>query len=210
MTDQLVNAIKRHVSAMIGQVGQTRVGIVTSVNTANYTARVMVQPEGVLSGWLPMAATMVGGGWGLVSPCSVGEQVAFLAQEGDAEHGIIVARLFSNQQQPPKIYTDQYAQGNTSYIQPGEIGLVHKDGTFLRLIGGKVLIHGDLYVDGIIQATKDISSDMNVNAKLNVNATVDVTAKRDIIDSHGSVQTLRNAYDLHKHGNSPTTDHPVA
>lgn len=202
MTDQLMNAVKRHVAAMIGQVGQTRIGVICSVNTDTYQARVMLQPENVQSGWLPVAAAMVGGGWGIVSPPSVGEQVVIEPQEGDAEHGIITGRIFSTKQAPPKTYTDQYDQGTTTSVQAGEFGLVHKDGTFIRLVDGKVLIHGDLYVDGIIRATKDITSDQNVKATLNVEATVDVTAGRDVSDVHGTVELFRQAYDHHSHPGS--------
>jgi phage baseplate assembly protein V len=200
MTDLLLNSIKRHVSGMIGQIGHTRMGIITSVNVSNYTARVLIQPEGVLSGWLPIAATMVGSGWGLVSPPSNGEQVVVLAQEGDAEHGIIVGRVFSNDHQPPKTYTDQYAQGNTSNVQPGEIGLVHKNGAFLRLIGDRVLIHGDLFIDGQVRATGNITSDQNVLATVDVQAKKNVTAGVNVSDVHGTVETIRSTYNAHHHG----------
>jgi phage baseplate assembly protein V len=208
MTDHLLNAVKRHVSGMIGQIGHTRMGTITSVNASNYTARVLIQPEGVLSGWLPIAATMVGSGWGLVSPPSNGEQVVVLAQEGDSEHGIIVGRVFSNDHQPPKTYTDQYAKDKTNNVQPGEIGLVHKNGTFLRLIGDRVLIHGDLFVDGQVRVTGDITSDKNVLATLNVQAKKDVTAgvnmtaALNVSDKNGAVETIRVTYNHHQHGTS--------
>lgn len=220
-----MNAVKRHVAAMIGQQGQTRIGTIVSVNADTYQARVMLQPENVQSGWLPVAAAMVGGGWGIVSPPTVGEQVVIEPQEGDAEHGIITGRVFSTKQQPPKTYTDQYDQGSTTSAQPGEFAIVNSDGTtFIRVVGGKVLIHGDLYVDGIIRATKDIKSDMNVLATLNVEATVDVTAGQNITagqnmkatadiaaggnvaDVHGSLDKHRRIYNSHTH---PSNGFPV-
>lgn len=190
MTDELINAVKRHVSGMIGQIGQARFGTVSSVNVANYTARVMIQPENVMSGWLPIAATMVGGGWGLVSPPTIGEQVIVSPTEGDSEHSIITGRVFSTQQQPPQTYTDQYDKGTTTPVQPGEIGLVYKDGTFLRLIGGRVLIHGDLFVDGAIRSTGNITSDLTV------------TGSQAVTDQHGSLDRLRGHYDIHIHPNN--------
>jgi phage gp45-like len=200
MSDHLLNAVKRQVSGMIGQIGHTRMGTVTSVNASNYTARVLIQPEGVLSGWLPIAATMVGSGWGLVSPPSNGEQVVVLAQEGDPEHGIIVGRVFSDDHPPPKTYTDQYAKGRSSNVQPGEIGLVHKSGTFLRLIGDRVLIHGNLFVDGEVRATGDIISDLSVRATQDVQALRDVKAGANVTDAHGALETVRATYNVHHHG----------
>jgi len=189
--DELLNAVKRHVAGMIGQIGTTRLGLVTSVNPQNHTAKVLIQPEGVMSGWLPVSAAMVGSGWGIVSLPSPGEQVIITPQEGDSEHGIITGRIFSDQQQPPKTYTDQKQQGTTSYTQPGEIALVHKSGKFIRLIGDRILVNGDLYVNGVVHATGSITSDA------------------DVFDKYGTLEALRQAYDLHQHGTSPLTDHPV-
>lgn len=198
MTDELLNAVKRHVASMIGQVGTTRVGVVTSVNPADYTAKVMIQPEGVMSGWLPISAMMIGNGWGLVSPPSNGEQVVIAAQEGDAEHGIIIGRLFSNQQLPPKTYADQTQQGTTTNVQPGEIGLVHKSGKFIRLLSDRILINGDLYENGVLHATGNVITDQNVQAKVNISAGADVS------DIHGTLDRLRRAYNAHVHPNGGT------
>lgn len=208
MTDELINAIKSHVANMIGQVGTTRIGTVTSVNVGNYTAKVMVQPEGVLSGWLPISAAMIGNGWGLVSPPSVGEQVVFLSQEGDAEHGIIVGRLFSDQARPPKIYTDQYATGNLSNVQPGEIGLVHESGKFIRLLSDRILINGDLYVNGNVRTTGNVVVDQNIHADGHIDlqgyvlAQGNITSQADLGDVHGTVDFFRRSYNLHTNPNN--------
>ena len=99
---------------------QPRYGTVTSVNPTTSTARVKLQPEGVLSGWLPILSPWVGDGWGMYCPPTPGDQVLVLAQEGDAEHGIIVGRAFSNTQTPPA-------------TPVGELWLVHTSGSFIKL-----------------------------------------------------------------------------
>ena len=79
-----------------------------------------LQPEGVLSGWLPILSPWTGNGWGICCPPTPGDQVLVLAQEGDAEHGIIIGRTFSNAQ--------------TSPITPvGELWVVHRSGSFIKL-----------------------------------------------------------------------------
>ncbi len=132
------NAIKAQSGAMDQTTGQARFGIVTSVDPGNATARVTLQPEGVRSGWLPILSPFVGAGWGLVCPPAPGDQVLVIPQEGDAEHGIIVGRAYSDTARPPA-------------APAGEFWLVHKSGSFIKLMNdGTVQVKGDLHVDGDI------------------------------------------------------------
>lgn len=134
--DRFLNALKAQAGALDQSVGQARFGVVTSVDPASAAARVQLQPEGVLTGWLPVLSAWVGAGWGLACPPSPGDQVLVLPQEGDAEHGVIVGRAFSDSQRPPA-------------APAGELWLVHKSGSFLKLTNdGSVQVKGDLHVDG--------------------------------------------------------------
>ena len=158
--DRLLNIIKQQAGALDQGTGQPRFGTVMSVNPMAATARVTLQPEGVLSGWLPVLSPWVGSGWGMCCPPSPGDQVLVLAQEGDAEHGMIIGCAFSNIQQPP----------NTPV---GELWLVHKSGSFIKLRNdGTVQVGGDLHVDG------------------------------DVYDRQGSLARLRGHYDAHVHTDS--------
>jgi phage gp45-like len=134
--ERLLNMLKAHASALDHSLAQPRFGLVTSVDPESGTARVQLQPENVLTRWLPVLSAWVGAGWGLACPPSPGDQVLVLAQEGDAEHGVIVGRAFSDLQRPPK-------------AESGEFWLVHKSGSFLKLGNdGTVQVKGDLHVDG--------------------------------------------------------------
>lgn len=134
--DSFINAMKSHAAALDGMAGQARFGLVASVDPARGTARVRLQPEDVLTGWLPVLSPWVGNGWGLVAPLSAGDQVLVVAQEGDAEHGVIVGAAFSLQRPPP-------------VAAPGELLLRHATGTSLRLANdGTVRVQGDLHVEG--------------------------------------------------------------
>jgi phage baseplate assembly protein gpV len=134
--DRFLNALKAHAEALDCGIGQPRFGVVASVDSTTATARVTLQPEGVLSGWLPILSSWVGAGWGVVSPPSPGDQVLILAQEGNAEHGIIVGAAFSVAQSPPA-------------APVGEFWLVHGSGSFIKLQNdGTVRVNGDLYVEG--------------------------------------------------------------
>jgi phage baseplate assembly protein gpV len=156
--------------------GQPRFGVITSFDPSSYAARVTLQPEGVLSGWLPVLSSWIGAGWGLACPPSPGDQVLILPQEGNAEHGIVVGRAYSEQVRPPQV-------GGTA-VPSGEAVLFHASGAYLRLgndgsfvlgaaSGKQVTVLGNLVVTG------------------------------DISDQNGAHQTLaalRTAYDQHTHG----------
>src|SRR5580658_2755731 len=84
---------------------QPRIGVVASSNPQTATAKVLLQPEGVLSGWLPVLTQWVGSGWGISCPPSPGDQVLVIPLEGDPQHGLIIGRVFSNQVRPPEVET---------------------------------------------------------------------------------------------------------
>lgn len=122
--------------AAASRIGQPRMGIVTSSNNRTASARVLLQPEGILTGWLPVLTHWAGNGWGMYAPLSPGDQVLIIAQEGDGEHGVIAGSLFSRAATPPA-------------AEPGELVLFHKSGSSLRLVNsGRIVINGDLYVSG--------------------------------------------------------------
>jgi phage baseplate assembly protein gpV len=136
MIERLSNAIKSHAADLDQSTGQVKFGTVTSVNSQNATARVLIQPNGVLSGWLPVLSQWVGSGWGMVCPPNPGDQVLLVPQEGDVEQGIIIGRTFSNKQMPP-------------VVPGGEFWLMHQSGSFLKLCNdGTVRVSGDLHVQG--------------------------------------------------------------
>ena len=118
--DSFLNVLKGHASQLDQGWAQPRLGIVTSVDPASCTARVTIQPEGVLSGWLPIGSSWVGAGWGIACLPAPGDQVLVLWQEGDAAHGIVVCRLWSNTAPPPA-------------APVGELWLQHRSGSYLKL-----------------------------------------------------------------------------
>jgi phage baseplate assembly protein V len=136
MIDRLSNALKAHAAGLNQTAGQIKFGTVTSVNFQNATARVVIQPEGVLSGWLPVLSQWVGNGWGMGCPPNPGDQVLLVPQEGDMEQGIIIGRSFSTKQVPPA-------------VPAGEFWLVHETGSCLKLCkDGTIQIVGDVHVAG--------------------------------------------------------------
>ena len=136
--DRFINTLKSHAAALDRRQGQPRFALVTSVDPNAYVARVTLQPEDVLTGWLPILSPWVGNGWGLVCLPSPGDQVLVISQEGDAEHGVIIGATFSNLARPP-----------TSAA--GELHIVHSACATISLLNdGTVSIAGDVHVAGDI------------------------------------------------------------
>jgi len=152
--DRFLNVLKAHASALDRAQGQPRFALVASVDPARYAARVTLQPEGVLTGWLPILAPWVGAGWGTVCPPNPGDQVLVVAQEGDADNGVIVGRSFSDQARAPQ-------------APVGELWMVHASGSFLKLLNdGTVRVQGDLHVVGNILASGDVSDGAGALSRL--------------------------------------------
>ncbi len=179
--DRLINGLKGHMGAMDGTRAANRIGVVQSYDPARHVARVTLQPEGVNTGWLPVATVMCGPGWGLASPLYAGMQVLCVPQEGDGDSYHIVGGVFSSQALPPtgpsapSGGSDQ--NGNTpTNAQPGEVMLISKAGAVLRLCAdGSIYFKGTIHQDG----------DLHVNG--------------DLFDRHGSLDRLRGNYNSHVH-----------
>jgi phage baseplate assembly protein gpV len=152
--DRFMNIVKAHAAALDRGQGQPRFGLVASVDPQRYAVRVSLQPEGVLSGWLPVLSAWVGAGWGMVCLPQPGDQVLVLAQDGEAEHGVVAGAAFSDRARPPE-------------APVGELWLVHRTGASLRLAeDGTVRVHGDLHVEGSVFATGEVADGHGSLARL--------------------------------------------
>lgn len=97
----------------------SRLATVISYDSKNHSAKVMIQPENVESGWLPIASQWVGNGWGIFAAPSPGDVVIVTFQEDDFTAGIITSRLFNDTSRPLDVAS-------------GELWLVHQSGSLLK------------------------------------------------------------------------------
>jgi phage baseplate assembly protein gpV len=170
--DAFLNRLKSHAAMLDQAQGQPRFGVISSVDPNSYTARVMLQPENVLSGWLPILSPWIGNGWGLACLPSPGDQAMVLAQEGDAEHGVIAGGCWSMTRPPPSV--------GGIIPQSGEFWIVHQSGSFLRF-------RNDGSVEGQASVWR-LTGDLHVAG--------------DVYDQHGALAALRTHYDQHSHTDS--------
>ena len=191
--ERFLNALKGAAGAMDRSTAQPRFGLVTSVDPNRPAARVSLQPEGVITGWLPVLSPWVGAGWGMSCPPSPGDQVVVIAQEGDSEHGVVVGRAWSD-------------VAHTPQAPPGELWLVHQTGSFVKLLNdGTIRIQGDVHHTGNLFVTGNILSQQNITAQQNIVAQQNITAQQNvqglisIQDNNGTLDRLRRHYDAHTH-----------
>ena len=81
----LLNVMRAQAALASGEKSSVRLGIVDSYDAVNYCAKVRLQPQDILSGWLPVTSQWVGNGWGLFSPPNIGDLVEIHFQEGSFE-----------------------------------------------------------------------------------------------------------------------------
>lgn len=133
---RFLNSLRAQAASLDLAGGRPRFGTVVSIDPARHAARVSLQPEGVVTGWLPVLSPWVGAGWGLCVPPMQGQQVLVLPQDGEGEHGVVIGGAWSD-------------ASTTPGAPVGEVWLVHQSGSFIKLVAnGTVQINGDLHVNG--------------------------------------------------------------
>ena len=109
MSDNLENIIFRCIERWAASRYSERHGMVTSYDSKKYLAKVMFQPDGQESGWLPIETGHIGNGYGVAVGLmtgdgqQTGDQVIVRYQENDFEGGKIVQRVHSDQDKPPQV-----------------------------------------------------------------------------------------------------------
>jgi phage baseplate assembly protein gpV len=137
-SDDLMNAIRREVERQLSGRYNTRTGLVTAYDPNTHSAKVMLKPDNVETGWLPNHTGHIGNGFGIVvgltpgDGMTTGDQVEVTFTEGDLEQGRIIHRLFSDKEKPPPVQSGEilikHEKGGSVYID--------KKGTF-KITGGK-------------------------------------------------------------------------
>ena len=149
-----MTSLQQHFGLLAASASSTaarpRHGVVSSVDPGTHSVKVTIQPEGVVSGWIPDPGIACSG-LRIACPAEVGTQVLLAPVEGDAEHPVIVARLFDTTMLPP---TSPFTN---KPVQPGEIGIFLSDGTALHITAGTVSIKGTVNVIGAMTVSGDVT-----------------------------------------------------
>jgi phage baseplate assembly protein V len=141
-------------------IAKPRLGLVSGYDPNMYMVKVLLQPENVETGWLPLGSPMVGNQFGIFGGPAIGDQVEVQFPDGDLSSGIVSMRFFNDQARPLA-------------VPSGEVWIVHKSGSFLKLhndgsiemnaaagisyTGTGHAFHGPVTMDKTLQATGQIT-----------------------------------------------------
>jgi phage baseplate assembly protein gpV len=132
MMRDILNAMHGAAAGHLNTVAQTKHGTITSYDPATYRVQVLVQPDDVNSGWIPLQALWVGNGWGLFCAPSIGDAVELHFQEGDGAAPSAALRFFNDQNAPLN-------------CPSGEFWLVHKSGSFFKMLNTGAVTFNDAH-----------------------------------------------------------------
>jgi phage baseplate assembly protein V len=157
-----------------------RFALVSTAHDREYAVKLLLQPEGIETGYVPVLTPFVGNGWGLFCKPVQGDQVLVLFADGDTNCGVVVGGLFSDE--------------DVALAAPErEFWLVHGDGASLKFQAGGVVnlvapgglnIAANTAITGTLHVTDEVTADKSVTA------TTDVVGggKHLKTHTHGGVQ----------------------
>lgn len=127
MMEDHLNVIRREAERVDVRSTSWAVGVIDSYDKATHSAKVKLQPEGVVSGLLPLNSLAIGKSFGIHVAPKVGDPVLVHFHEGDREAGLIMGRFFTDAHQPVGIEEGEYLLKH----EKGQQVFFKKDGTFL-------------------------------------------------------------------------------
>lgn len=147
-----IDAARFHSSSQVASIGQPRHGIVSSVDPANHAVKVTIEPDGIETGWIPDAA-IAAGGLKIACPSEVGTQVLLVSVEGDAEHPVVVGKLFDTVITPP------VSPATGQVVQAGEVGFFVSNSVYVHLTSDGIYLAGKVKINGSLNVSGDVVSD---------------------------------------------------
>lgn len=175
MTNRLLNAMKMQALLAANGLAAPRFGTIDSYNKKTFSVKVLIQPEGVITGWIPLGTPWVGNGWGMFAAPSIGDLVRVDFAGGDPDAGLASLRAYSDVNVPLG-------------VESGEFWLIHKSGSGLKF-------HNDGSVDVIsadkLNITTGDDTTVNVTGKLTAAVSGDV-----IVTSGGKATVNANECDV--------------
>lgn len=157
----------RAIANAMRQIGQqqqsaragTRVGVITNYDPATYSVKVRIQPDDILSGWIPLKAVAVGDGFGIYAAPRPGDVVELHFQEDAIDCASAGLRFFGDGALPVK-------------VPAGEYWIVHRSGSTLKFHdSGDV----ELVAAGSLSAAVTGSVTATVAGSLNATVSGDAT-----------------------------------
>lgn len=190
-----------------------RVGVVAEADYGRAAVRARYADDPVaLTDWIPFAAQRAGGDRSWFPP-DVGEQVILVSPGGDLAQAICALSLYSDASPPPLEVEPRremrYANGaSTGYRADrfDRIRHIAADGAVLAYDGRRHRLRAHLPGGGNVEIRADegttIVGDVEIEGDVSVTGSISATA--DVSDGGGSMAEMRQKYNSHTHGSTPT------
>ncbi|QIY81513.1 phage baseplate assembly protein V [Chromobacterium violaceum] len=132
----------------------SRKGTISAYDPGNYAVKVLLQPDGVETGWIQLDAVGVGNGWGLACGPQIGDEVSVEFTRGNTNAGSVVSRHFNDENVPigppsGETWMVHKTGASLKLTNDGNVTATDPSGTVLQLSNdGNVRITGNLVVSG--------------------------------------------------------------
>lgn len=230
MNGAMLNAIRLQAQRAMADLASTRVGVITSYEPANFSVRVSLQPEGLITGWLPLCSPWIGNGWGMFAAPSVGDMVSVHFFGGDLEAGFVESRMFNDVDRPLSVPTAEFwlvhqTGSSLKFTNDGNVTL-HTQADLVATVGGKLnaTVMSDASVSVGGNATVNVTGNLSASAAAatltapttingtlhvtgNITSDLNITAGQNIADQGGAktMAGMRTAHNAHKGHGTPGT-----
>ena len=147
-----------------------RFGVIQNYDPNAYKAKVLIQPENILSGWLPISSEYVGNGFGLFFAPAIGDTVLCQFADGDFGMGVIGSGKIFLPAMPPVA------------CPSGQVMLVHSAGTYIKILASGEL---DMNVVGNLNLTVNGSASVNCpTVSIDASTSLTITSPTVTIDGN--------------------------
>jgi len=128
----ITNLIRREIDRALNARPVPQWGLVKSYDPDKYAVKVELQPEEILTEWMPLPVEHVGNGYGLLMAPELEDLVLVGFTDGDRNAPFIMKRAHNDEQKPPK-------------VEAGEMVLMHKSKGYIKMDKDNVLTvkHGN-------------------------------------------------------------------
>jgi phage baseplate assembly protein V len=176
------NHMRMQAALAAGKVGKPKGGLVTDYDPVAYAVKVMLQPEGIETGWLAIETAMAGNGFGIFAGPINGAQAVVSFLEGDREVGWCTGFLPSDVDVPPhvpagEIWVVHQSGSSEKFTNDGKVTVTDKSGSVLVMNGdhtgsmtfsGGLAINANTTITGTLHITDEVTADKSVTAATDV------------------------------------------
>jgi phage baseplate assembly protein gpV len=146
-----IEGIKKHGQDQANQFMFASTGYVTSFDRASGAAKVMLEPSGIETGWLPIPTIYVGSGFGFIGDIDDQTECTVVFEGGNPNSGKIVCFHFQDDV-PPTI-----GAGEAIFFhKSGSIMKFNANGSIAVTAAGGFDVNANMTVAGTITASGDV------------------------------------------------------